>query len=141
MMRFRWGGRNPFEDMLSLQQEMQRVVQGWQPAVAGPFPPVNLYDDGTTFHLRAEVPGLNKEKLDVSVAGDVLTFKGERQHEEQHGSFHRRERGWEAFNRSLTLPDTIDVDNVRATYKEGVLEVTLPRAPEARPRKVSIETR
>lgn len=141
MMRVRWGVRNPFEDLLSLQREMQRLVQDWQPATAGPFPPVNLYDDGTSFHLRAEVPGLNKDRLDVSVAGDVLSFKGERQPEELKGSLHRRERGWNAFNRSLTLPDTIDVDNVRASYKDGVLEVTLPRAPESRPRKVTIETR
>lgn len=141
MMRFRWGVRNPFDDLLTLQREMQRMVQDWTPATAGAFPPVNLYDDGTSFHLRAEVSGLNRDKLDVSVAGDVLTFKGERQVEELKGSLHRRERGWDAFNRSLTLPDTIDVDNVHASYKDGVLEVTLPRAPEARPRKVTIETR
>ena len=141
MTQLRWGVRNPFMDMLSLQREMQRLVQDWQPATAGAFPPVNLYDDGSTFHLRSEVPGLNKDKLDISVAGEVLTFKGERLGEELKGSFHRRERGWQSFNRSLTLPDTIDVDNVHASYKDGVLEVTLPRAPEARPRKVAIETR
>ena len=141
MTRFHRGHRHPFEDLYRLQREMNRMVQGWQPRQEVTFPPVNLYDDGVNFHLRSEVAGLDSEKLDLTVAGDVLTVKGERRVEEHQGSYHRRERDWQKFNRSLTLPDTIDVEQVRASYKDGVLEVTLPRAVEAQPRKVAIETR
>lgn len=140
MAFYRWGMRNPLGELVRVQRDMSRLMEqftGEMPPSG--LPPVNVYDDGETFFVRAEVAGLDKEKLDISVAGDVLTMKAERREEELSGSYHRRERGWENFNRSLTLPDTVDVENVSANYKDGVLEVRLPRAPEVRPRKVSIE--
>jgi len=71
----------------------------------------------------------------------VLTVKGQRSKEERSGSYHRRERGWSEFSRSVALPDSVNVELVTATYKDGILEVHLPRAPEVRPRKIAIETR
>lgn len=139
MAWYRWGTENPFNELFRLQSEMNRLMRGVNnPFTATVMPPLNVYDDGSNYHVRAEVPGLDKDKLDIQVAGDVLTVKAERAEEEVPGSYHRRERSWSQFNRSLTLPDTIDVDNVRAQYKNGVLEIELPRAPESRPRKISI---
>lgn len=142
MAFYRWGFKSPFDELARVQQEMSRLAQTFnnEYASAGSLPPVNVYDDGEAFHVRAEIAGINRDKLDISVAGDVLTLKAERDAEESEGSYHRRERTWDRFNRSLTLPDTVDVDNVAATYKDGILEITLPRAPEVRPRKVTIES-
>jgi len=140
MALYRWGTESPFNEIARLQNEMSRLMRGVSSTQhSAGLPPVNVYDDGDNFHVRAELAGLDKDKLDLQVAGDVLTIKAERVQDEIEGSYHRRERGWDHFNRSMTLPDTIDVDSVRATYKNGVLEVELPRAPESRPRKVSIE--
>ena len=139
MAFYRWSSGNPLNEMLRLQNEMTRLMRSsgvaQSPSV---LPPVNVYDDGEVFHVRAELAGLDKDKLDVQVAGEVLTIKAERKPVEVEGSYHRRERRWDHVNRSLTLGDSIDVDNVRATYKNGILEVELPRSAEARPRKVSI---
>ena len=139
MARYPWGRSNPFEDIIRWQQEMGNLMQNRNQAGTGDFPPANLYDDGINFRLRSELPGLDLAKLDVTVAGEVLTIKGGRVEDELAGSYHRRERGWEDFNRSLTLPDTINVDEVRASYKNGVLEVTLPRAAEVLPRTVTVD--
>lgn len=142
MAFYRWGTRNPVSEFLRMQEQMSRALENWSgDQVATNMPPVNVYDDGDTFHVRAEVAGIDKEKLDISVAGDVLTIKAERKQFEPKGSYHRRERGWDSFNRSMTLPDTVDVDKVNAVYRDGILEVTLPRADAVRPRKISIETR
>lgn len=140
MAYYRWTQNNPFTDLLRMQHEFGRLFAEGPRAATRDFPPANLYDDGEHFLLRSELPGLNREHLDITVAGDVLTIKGQRVDDKLEGSYHRRERGWEEFNRSLTLPDSIDVDKVHASYKDGVLEVTLPRAPEARPRKVAVES-
>ncbi len=140
MAHYRWTQSNPFADLLRMQQEFGRLWNDTQNALTRDFPPANLYDDGENFMLRSELPGLDRDKLDITVAGDVLTIKGQRIDDKLEGSYHRRERGWDDFNRSLSLPDTIDVDKVSASYKDGVLEVTLPRAPEARPRKVAVES-
>lgn len=139
MAMYRWGFESPFNEIARLQNEMSRLMRGASGTQSAGLPPVNVYDDGTNFHVRAELAGLDKDNLDLQVAGDVLTIRAERVHDEIEGSYHRRERGWNQFHRSMTLPDTIDVDSVHATYKNGVLEVELPRAPESRPRKVSIE--
>ncbi len=138
MAYYRWTQSNPFNELLRLQQEMSRLFGETGQRQSRDFPATNLYDDGENFLLRSELSGLDKDKLDITVAGDVLSIKGSRVDDKLEGSYHRRERGWEDFHRSLTLPDTIAVDKVQASYKDGVLEVTLPRAPEARPRKVSI---
>jgi len=139
MTLYRWRFDNPMEEFLKVQNEMSRLMREFTSDYAtNSLPPFNVYDDGETFHVRAELAGLDKDKLDISVAGDVLTIKAERAPLELRGSYHRRERGWDAFNRSLTLPDTVDVTKVKATYGNGVLDVALPRVPEAKPRKIAL---
>jgi len=143
MAVYRWAMRNPFVHLHEMQDEMTRLMRemaGDTPASSA-LPQLNVYDDGEAFHVRGELPGLQKDKLDISVAGDVMTVKAERLPEESHGSYHRRERSFGSYSRSVTLPDAVDADHVRANYQYGVLEVTLPRAPGSRPRKISIESR
>jgi HSP20 family protein len=105
---------------------------------ANVFPAINLYDDGNSFLLRAELPGVAKESLDISVKGEQFTVKGERVVRVANASYHRRERDGGTFSRTLTLPEAVDAERIEATYKNGVLEVRLPRVPKAQPRRIEI---
>lgn len=105
----------------------------------GVFPPVNIYDDGQAFLVRAEIPGLNRDGLEVSVKGEELTLKGERQaFEARSASYHRRECGSGQFSRVVTLPQAVDPDRISATYQNGILEIVLPRTPETQPRRIAV---
>jgi HSP20 family protein len=107
---------------------------------AGVFPPLNVYDDGNTFLVRAEIPGVNKDTLEITARGDELTLRGEReiQPAQKDASYHRRECQGGQFRRTLTLPQAVDADAVKATYKNGVLEVQLPRVRELQPRRIAV---
>jgi HSP20 family protein len=129
------------EDRLRAQDELLRGVFGWGlERGAGVFPAINLYDDGEKFLIRAELPGFSKESLEVTAQGDQLTLRGERRIDapEQKASFHRREREGGKFRRVITLPQAVDASNISATFKNGVLEVELPRAPELKPRTITV---
>jgi HSP20 family protein len=127
-------------DVSRLGNELVRAL-GWVPQAApGVFPAVNIYDDGETFLVRAEVPGVDRESLEITTRGEQVTIRGERvvQTAEGPASYHRREREGGRFRRVVTLPQRVDGDKVSATYREGVLEVTLPRVSEEKPRKIQI---
>ena len=106
----------------------------------GVFPPVNIYDDGEGFRIRAEMPGVDTDTLDVSAKSDQLVIRGERPLEDvgDDANFHRRERDGGSFRRAVSLPEPIDADGVHATYNHGILDVFAPRAEEARPRKIEV---
>ena len=136
-----------FEDRLRWSDELFRsfmpFVEGALQArrSAGVFPPVNIYDDGEAFMVRAEIPGVDKGSLDISVKGKELTLRGERKIEptRPEADFHRRECKGGQFRRVVTLPDAVEADKISASYKDGVLEVVLPRVPEVQPRKITIQ--
>src|SRR4051794_6887276 len=129
-----------FDDRSGLHEELLRAFEPFFSAAplrnAGIFPQVNLFDDGNSYVVRAEMPGVNKDTLDVTVKGDQLTVSGERIIAVANASYHRREREGGKFSRTLTLPEIVDGDRIAATYKNGVLEVVLPRVPKAQPRKI-----
>jgi HSP20 family protein len=132
-----------FNDRYWLQDELLRTFTDGlfaRPSrrAANVFPPVNLSDDGANYFLRAELPGVSKESLNVTVKGDQLTLEGKRDVRVASASYHRRERDGGTFSRTLTLPEAIDGERIEATYKNGVLEVRLPRQPRAQPRRVEI---
>lgn len=108
---------------------------------AGVFPAVNILDDGETYLVRAEVAGLSRESIEVSVKGEELTLRGERVTSvaEAKANYHRRERDGGKFRRVVTLPLPVDADNIRATYKNGVLEIEIPRLPQAKERRITIQ--
>ena len=106
------------------------------------LPPVDIYENGRhELVLRAELPGLRREDIDVTVENNVLTLRGERRRDEavNDRQYHRSERAYGAFSRSFTLPATIDGSQVRAEYRDGMLTVTLPLRDEARPRQIQVE--
>lgn len=108
---------------------------------AGVFPPLNVTQDADNFHVRAELPGIDLASLNISALRNKLTVNGERKLEEEKGtvSYHRREREGGQFSRSLTLPNDIDPEKVSARYLNGVLSITLPKAEEAKPKRIAIK--
>jgi HSP20 family protein len=106
---------------------------GWTPAV-------DLYEDKDHLYVRAELPGLKKEAIDVSVHDGVLSISGERGLEEQkeEEETYRSERFMGRFHRTLALPKAVNVDQVKATYKDGLLTVTLPKTEEAKPKQIQV---
>lgn len=124
------------EELLRAFAPFFQVARG-----AGVFPQVNIYDDGTSFLVRAELPGVKKETLDVTAHRDQLTIRGERVIEAPSGeaSWHRRECQGGQFRRTVALPQPVDAEQVKATYRNGVLEVVLPRTPETQPRRIEVQ--
>ena len=109
------------------------------------MPPVDIYQNGDhEVVLKAEIPGMNREELDITVENFVLTIKGEKKfsagneavREEQ---FHHVERRYGSFSRSFSLPQTVDAGKVAAEYKDGVLTVRLPLREEAKPRQIKVD--
>lgn len=105
------------------------------------WPRINFHDTGDAFVLRAEVPGVAREDLKISACAESLTLSGERKTSVPEGySVHRQERAPVRFSRSFTFPTRIDVDNTRATLRNGILELVFPKAPEVKPRAIDVHT-
>ena len=141
----RWGYSAPdlWSEMSRLSREMDQMFGGATGVSrAGVFPPLNVYDDGESLVVQAEIPGMDPKHLEVDATVNALTIKGERKRPEldEKASFHRRERSYGTFSRSISLPQAINTKKVQASYKLGVLEVILPKAEEAKPRKVKIKS-
>jgi HSP20 family protein len=104
------------------------------------FPALNAWNDESSLYVEAEVPGLGLEDLEVAVVGDELTISGERRDVPEDGvAHHRRERGVGTFSRRVRLPFAVDAGAVEAQLQHGVLTVTLPKAPELRPRRIEVK--
>jgi HSP20 family protein len=134
--------RDPFEQ---LQQELDRMLNAAFGPVgpsAGLYPSVNVFDAGEAWVIKAEVPGVNPDQLDIDVEDDTVALRGERAFAEPHreAAYHRRERGQGQFRRVIRLPGRIASDESKAQCRDGVLTVTVPKAREARFRRVQIET-
>ncbi len=111
--------------------------------VRGVFPPVNLHESKEGFVLTAELPGVLPENIDVSMEGATITLSGERKIEYAAGdgvAIHRRERQSGSFRRAFELPSEIDPDLAKATHKNGVLTLNLPKSAALKPRQIEIET-
>lgn len=133
--------RDPFQE---LQRELDRMLEGAFGSVgtAGSlYPPVNVFDAGDAFVVKAEVPGVEPEKIDIQVENETLTLRGERAFTEpnQQAAYHRRERGAGQFRRVVRLPGRLSADDAKADYRDGVLTVRISKAKETRPRRVQIQ--
>ena len=136
---------DPWPDAGELRRRMEELfdrVPGGSPAVprAGVFPPVNLYESGDSYVLTAELPGLRTEDIDVSIERDRVTLRGERRIDyPQDASLHRVERRAGAFRRTVQLPLEVEGEKVEAIYRNGVLTLRIPKAPEHQPRRISVK--
>ena len=139
----RW---EPFRDMLTMQSRLNRLLGDSIQAYDGPegvgswVPPVDIVEEPERLLFRAEIPGVSREDIDIKVENGTLLLRGEKKQErEVEGeTAHRIERFYGAFTRSFALPATIDTDKIQARYKDGVLELVLPKAEVAKPRKIQI---
>lgn len=139
--------RAGFPDLARLRRDMDRLFEltwgdlGAAPT-AGVFPAMNVTQDADRYQVRAELPGIRTEDLQISVERNKLLVSGKRDipGESEDVSYHRRERAGGSFSRSLTLPADLDPDKVEATYVNGVLTITLPKAEAVKARKVTVKT-
>jgi HSP20 family protein len=107
---------------------------------AGVFPSLNVYDDGQRFLVRAELPGVSKESLEITAEGEELTLSGERTWAVPDGASEHRREAWSGkFRRTVTLPQLFDAEKIEAKYENGVLEIALPRHQSVTPRKISVQ--
>ena len=139
--------RMPFvpREVDRLQQEMNRLFEAYSPMrtrSAPGYPAMNIWTSENGLKLTAEVPGVRSEDIDINVVGETLTLSGERKADElqEDARYHRQERGYGKFTRSIQLPFPVDVDQVDATFKNGVLNISLPRAEEDKPRKIAVKS-
>lgn len=127
-----------------LQREMNRLFENYHPNTvrsAAGYPAMNVWSSEEGLKVTAELPGLSTDDLDISVVGQTLTVNGLRNRDElpQEARYHRQERGYGKFSRSIQLPFAVDVKQVEATFKDGVLHIDLPRAEEDKPRKIAVK--
>jgi HSP20 family protein len=140
---------DPFRGLQTLKDRMDRILEGTAPCSLGGddvfrgawAPAVDIYEGDGELVVEAELPGLEKGDIKVNVEDGVLTLKGERKlsKETKEENYHRVERAYGAFTRSFTLPDTVDAEKISAKHKDGVLRVSLPKKPEAKPKVVDVK--
>lgn len=150
MILTRWQPRSvrtwdPFEELAgfprlfdepfgSLMQGIGAFAQEWKPLV-------DVMENKEAITIKVELPGMKQEDINLSIENDVLTIKGERKQEKEttEGSFTRTERAYGSFQRTLVLPSTVEADKVKANYRDGVLEVSLPKKEEAKPKAIKVQ--
>ena len=147
MALVRW---EPVRELSSLQSEMNRLFNTFfdTPTPGGNgvtsrrwIPAMDLVETEDNFVLKADLPGLTQDDVDIEVEDNVLTVSGERkaEHEDKREGYYRVERSFGAFRRTLTLPEGVDPEAVSATFDKGVLEVRIPKPEQRKPRRVAIQ--
>ena len=135
-------------DLVGIQDEVNRLFDGFFGRVPAHVdtipvhvPAVDIEEAADEFIVRVDLPGMQQKDVKVSLMGDTLTIRGERKHETQRqdGNMHRVERAYGSFERSFTLGTPVSSDKVKATYRDGVLEIHVPKAEEARVREVEVQ--
>lgn len=146
MSIIRW---EPFRDLVSTHDHFNQLFNGTFARAFGDqqevsrrawIPPVDIYETGDSLVLKAELPGINPDDVEIRVEGGTLYLKGERKFEKdaKEENLHRVERPYGKFSRSFLLPSSIDSDRVKAEYQHGVLTLTMPKREEAKPRSIKI---
>ena len=146
MALVRW---RPYRSVPSIWGDMDRMFDNLLPRTLTRadlyredwMPRVDISETENDVVIAAEVPGLKKEEINISVEDGVLTLKGERKHEDEkkEKNYHRVERAYGSFNRSFRLPPSVDAEKVHASYQDGVLKVTLPKLEKVKPRAIPIQ--
>jgi len=137
--------RNPWAEFERIRQgldELSRnlVSEGKAHMHATVYPPLNIYETKDALILKAELPGVHPDDLEISLEGDTLTLQGQRLRnvDDKAISYHRREIATGNFSRALALPTKVDLDNMKATLVDGILTITLQKADEVKPRQIKI---
>lgn len=143
--------RNPSRDLVSLHDAMDRLFEDtvihsrafWDYAEGGASIPLDLYEEGNNLVVKASVPGVKPEELNIQVEYDVLTILGEMKKDEEHKDqdYYLREHHYGRFSRSLELPRSVDANKAEAVFANGVLTITLPKADESRGKRIQVKTK
>jgi HSP20 family protein len=147
LVRWRPASLSPVRDLIGIHDEMNRLFDNFYRGTSlsdggtGFVPAVDVEETPEGFVIRADLPGVSQKDVKVSVMGDTLTIRGERRTQTTHkdGSFHRTERVYGSFERSFTLGAPVRNEAVKAQYKDGVLEIHVPKAEEARLREIVVQ--
>ena len=141
MALVRW---DPLRELAGMEVDrLNRMFADWYGEAfnRGWLPPVDIYEtDEHEFVIKAELPEMKREDINLTFENNVLTLRGERkfEHEAKRDNFHRVERSYGAFSRSFTLPNTVDGSRINAAYKDGVLTIRLPQRDDAKPKQISV---
>jgi HSP20 family protein len=147
MSLIRW---RPTRDLLSIRDEMNRLFDNFftglperrRGLLEGEWAPsVDIAETDNEVVVTAELPGIKQDDVDITITDDVLTLKGEKKEEKEvkEKNYHRIERSYGSFQRSISLPAGVQADKAKATYKDGVLHITVPKAEEAKPKQIKID--
>ena len=137
--------RSPFDELHRMRQQLDRLFEDTaaphQALGAGVFPLINLTEDKDNFYVRAELPGVKGEELDIQVTANNLAISGERKivAEEEGAKYHRREREAGSFSRMIGLPGDINSDKVDAKMENGILTIVVAKAEAAKPKQISVK--
>jgi len=136
------GFTDPLREMQRLHREMSRVFSGIEQPLNQEDPLVNAWVGEQDVIIVAELPGVDPAKVDISVVGDTLTISGSREAVplKEGESYHRQERSYGRFSRSLQLPFHVEAGKVEAKYERGILKIVLPRAEADKPRKIEVKS-
>ena len=134
-----FSGVEPFPGLTAFQETMNRLFA--EPDGRPWVPPVDVVENENELVVKADVPGIKFEDIDVKIENGTLTLRGERKAEKisDKGGWHRMERSYGSFVRYFTLPDTVDAEHVKAGYEAGVLTITLPKKEIAKPRAIKVQ--
>jgi len=142
-----WEGRSPFGELERMRREMDSLSEAFtgplfREPLAGVFPLMNVTEDPDNYYMRAELPGIKADELNISVTGTSLTIAGERAipAENEKARYHRREREAGKFSRVTSLPSQVDTSKAEARCVDGVLTVVLPKAEVVKPKQISVKT-
>jgi HSP20 family protein len=142
-----WSWRSPFRELERMRREMDRLFGDLTEGIfreprAGVYPLVNVTEGSDNYYIRAELPGIKAEDLDVSVTGNSLSIAGERKipAEDEKAKYHRREREAGKFSRIISLPAQVDTTRVEASCVDGILTVVLPKSEAAKPKQITVKT-
>ena len=146
----RW---DPFREAVSLRDAMDRLLEDSFVRPRGEWPTLarheqslalDVYETDENLVVEASMPGTKPEEVDISVVGNTLTIKAEREEQrekKEEGRYYFRERRYGAFQRSIGLPVDVDADKAEATFKDGVLKLSLPKAEEAKPKRIQVQVK
>lgn len=147
-MNYRRVEQDPFDALMRLQDDFNRALN---PRAGQPrehvstrvwSPTVDVYEDQDAIVIKADLPGVKQDDLDIELNGETLTLRGERKFEDEQrrDNYVRIERQYGTFQRSFTIGIPVEGDQVRATFRNGILELTIPKAESNKPKKVQVIT-
>ena len=140
-----FGHRGVFQELNNMRRQFDRLMDQYsadsrRSVHAGVFPQLNVTEDAGKYYLRAELPGVTSNELDIQATGKTISISGERKihSENDDARYHRREREAGNFSRVLAMPSDIDADRIEAKLENGILTVMVPKAESAKPRQIKI---